>query len=90
MTNWKHFISATNKLKVLGLYRNFKLTNHQTQTELIDELINELSDHNIVLGDTNFNFNKLVRQTYRFSNLYNKWHEATNLHNLHQVNHDNT
>jgi len=80
-------ISITiDELKILGIYRGFKLGEHLNATEQILSLGNEISDHDVIIGDINLDYNKLGVESYRFSGLYNMWTNFINTKEFHQVN----
>jgi len=76
--------------KILGVYRGFKLSTHATFTDQINDLRNEIADHNIIIGDLNLDHNKRDISSYRFSNIYGIWSEEINAKDLIQVNNQNT
>jgi len=80
-------ISITiNELKVLGIYRTFLLPNHNNATDQMRDIIDEIDDHDIVLGDLNLDSNKKGISSYRYSNIYELWSSKMESSNLRQVN----
>jgi len=78
------------KFNILGIYRPFKLMHHDNYTSQVDELKREIKEHNIVLGDLNFDYLRKGNSSYKFSNLYNAWLEEIDTKNFIQVNSDVT
>jgi len=84
-------ISLTiNHIKILGVYRQFKLTHHRNSTDQIVDLCREVEDHDVIIGDLNLDYNKKNIATYRFTNIYEKWLETVTSKELVQVNDKNT
>jgi len=73
-------------LKILGLYREFKLKNHANFTSQIQSLIMEIGHHNIIIGDVNLDSLKVGISTYRFSHLYELWRSKLDNDNFIQIN----
>jgi len=78
------------EIKILGIYRAYKLPNHDNYTDQMSELILEVNTHDIVMGDLNLDSNKRNINTYRYSNIYTMWQNEIENKNLNQINHQNT
>jgi len=77
-------------LKILGVYRGFKIPHHGNFTENMIDLVAEVNNHDVILGDFNLDSNKKGLSSYRFSNINNLWQNEIDAKGFTQINYENT